>query len=108
MTATTVDPQPVSSIRAASIPVAAARDLRLDFFRGLAMFFILLAHIPYNIIGDYVPSHWGWSDAAEIFVFCSGMASALAFFTYMHDLVAGRYRVPWEDEVVVKDGAAPR
>ena len=79
MTATTVDPQPVSSIRAASIPVAAARDLRLDFFRGLAMFFILLAHIPYNIIGDYVPSHWGWSDAAEIFVFCSGMASALAF-----------------------------
>jgi len=25
-------------------------------------------------------------------------------YTYMHDLVAGRYRLPWEDEVVVTDG----
>lgn len=29
-------------------------------------------------------------------------------YTYMHDLVAGRYRVPWEDEVIVKDGASAR
>lgn len=27
-------------------------------------------------------------------------------YTYMHDLVAGRYRVPWEDEVLVKGGPA--
>lgn len=25
-------------------------------------------------------------------------------YTYMHDLVAGRYRVPWEDQVQVTDG----
>jgi len=25
-------------------------------------------------------------------------------YTYMHDLVNGTYRLPWEDEVVVKDG----
>ncbi len=25
-------------------------------------------------------------------------------YTFMHDLVAGRYRLPWEDEVVVTDG----
>ncbi len=25
-------------------------------------------------------------------------------YTYMHDLVAGRYRLPWEDEVKVTDG----
>jgi formamidase len=25
-------------------------------------------------------------------------------YTYMHDLVAGRYRLPWEDEVAVTDG----
>jgi formamidase len=24
----------------------------------------------------------------------------------MHDLVAGRYRLPWEDQVVVKDGSS--
>jgi formamidase len=27
-------------------------------------------------------------------------------YTYMHDLVAGRYRLPWEDEVVHVDGAS--
>jgi len=27
-------------------------------------------------------------------------------YTYMHDLVAGRYRLPWEDEVVVTDGTS--
>jgi formamidase len=27
-------------------------------------------------------------------------------YTYMQDLVAGRYRVPWEDEVDIKDGVA--
>jgi len=27
-------------------------------------------------------------------------------YTYMHDLVAGRYRLPWEDQVVHVDGAS--
>ena len=27
-------------------------------------------------------------------------------YTFMHDLVAGRYRLPWEEEVVHKDGTA--
>lgn len=27
-------------------------------------------------------------------------------YTYMHDLAAGRYRLPWEDEVQVKDGTS--
>jgi formamidase len=27
-------------------------------------------------------------------------------YTFMQDLVAGRYRLPWEDEVVHKDGTA--
>jgi formamidase len=27
-------------------------------------------------------------------------------YTYMHDLAAGRYRVPWEDQVQVVDGTA--
>ena len=27
-------------------------------------------------------------------------------YTYMHDLAAGRYRVPWEDDVQVKDGTS--
>lgn len=55
------------------------RDPRLDFFRGLGMFIILLAHIPNNTWHNWIPARFGFSDAADMFVFCSGMASALAF-----------------------------
>ncbi len=55
------------------------RDPRLDFFRGVAMFIILLAHTPGNTWTLWIPARFGFSDATEIFVFCSGMASALAF-----------------------------
>jgi len=55
------------------------RDLRLDFFRGLGMFIILIAHITNNPWTLWIPARFGFSDATEIFVFCSGMASAIAF-----------------------------
>ena len=64
---------------AAAKPVATTRDIRLDFFRGLAMFIILAAHTPRNFFTSWIPARWGFSDATEIFVFCSGMASAIAF-----------------------------
>ncbi|MEM1277325.1 MAG: OpgC domain-containing protein [Pseudomonadota bacterium] len=62
-------------------PAKRQRDLRLDFFRGMAMFIILLAHTPGNTWTLWIPARFGFSDATEIFVFCSGMASALAFGT---------------------------
>ncbi len=55
------------------------RDPRLDFFRGLGMFIIFIAHIPLNVWTLWIPARFGFSDATEIFVFCSGMASAIAF-----------------------------
>ena len=55
------------------------RDPRLDFYRGVAMFIILMAHTPGNWWNAWIPARFGLSDAAEIFVFCSGMASAVAF-----------------------------
>ncbi len=55
------------------------RDPRLDFFRGLGMFIILIAHIHWNSWVNWIPARFGFSDAADLFVFCSGMASALAF-----------------------------
>ena len=55
------------------------RDLRLDFFRGVAMFIILFAHTRGNFFTSWIPARWGFSDATEMFVFCSGMASAIAF-----------------------------
>jgi hypothetical protein len=59
--------------------VASARDPRLDFFRGLGMFIIVIAHIPGNTWTLWIPARFGFSDATEMFVFQSGMASALAF-----------------------------
>jgi len=55
------------------------RDPRLDFFRGLGMFIIFIAHVPGNVWTLWIPARFGFSDATEIFVFCSGMASAIAF-----------------------------
>lgn len=55
------------------------RDPRLDFFRGLAMFIIFIAHTPRDFWALWIPARFGFSDATETFVFCSGMASAIAF-----------------------------
>ena len=55
------------------------RDLRLDFFRGIAMLIIFIAHVPGNLWTRYIPARFGPSDATEMFVFCSGFASAIAF-----------------------------
>ncbi|HMS94047.1 MAG TPA: OpgC domain-containing protein [Tabrizicola sp.] len=62
-------------------PMVKQRDLRLDFFRGLGMFIILIAHITDNPWTLWIPARFGFSDATEMFVFCSGMASAIAFGT---------------------------
>ncbi len=78
---TFADPTQTRAAPAAAAPAAQARvrDIRLDFFRGIAMFIILIAHTPGNFLTSWIPARWGFSDATEIFVFCSGMASAIAF-----------------------------
>ncbi|PYE87272.1 hypothetical protein C7477_1147 [Phyllobacterium leguminum] len=43
------------------------------------MLIILLAHIPNNNWALCIPARFGFSDATEMFVFQSGMASAVAF-----------------------------
>ena len=55
------------------------RDPRLDFFRGVAMLIIFVAHVPNNAWAEFIPARFGWSDATEMFVFCSGFAAAIAF-----------------------------
>jgi hypothetical protein len=55
------------------------RDLRLDFFRGVALLLIFIAHVPDNWLARYRPGYFGLSDSADIFVFVSGYAAALAY-----------------------------
>ena len=55
------------------------RDLRLDFFRGLALVFIFIDHIPENVLSYFTLKALQFYDAAEVFIFISGYTSALVF-----------------------------
>lgn len=55
------------------------RDLRLDFFRGLALFCIFIDHIPDLVIGAFTIRFTGFFDAAEVFIFISGYTAGLVY-----------------------------
>jgi hypothetical protein len=58
---------------------SADRDLRLDLFRGLALWLIFLDHIPSNAVSWITIRNYGFSDATEIFVFISGYTAAFVY-----------------------------
>ena len=62
----------------ANFPLA-GRDVRLDLFRGLANWAIFLDHIPHEVLSWITVKNYGFSDAADLFVFISGYTSALVF-----------------------------
>ena len=69
-------------IQAPAVPVAAlapGRDLRLDLFRGLALWLIFLDHVPNNIVAWFTIRNYGFSDATEIFIFISGYTAAFVY-----------------------------
>lgn len=66
-----------------TIPVE--RDLRLDLFRGLALWLIFLDHIPSNIVSWVTIRNYGFSDATEIFVFISGYTAAFVYGRAMNE-----------------------
>src|SRR5688500_17048562 len=55
------------------------RDVRLDFFRGLALLCIFIDHTPGNILGFVTARAYGLSDAAEMFVLIAGYTAVLAY-----------------------------
>ena len=55
------------------------RDLRLDFFRGLALIFIFIDHIPENVLSYLTLQAVQFYDAAEVFIFISGYTAALVY-----------------------------
>lgn len=62
---------------------ASVRDIRLDLFRGLALWFIFLDHIPTNVVSWLTVRNYGFSDATEIFVFISGYTAVIAYSRMM-------------------------
>ena len=71
-----------------SLSQAVERDLRLDFFRGLGLWMIFLDHIPDDIVAWLTLRNYGFSDAAEFFVFISGY---LVGFIYAPIVQAGNF-----------------
>jgi hypothetical protein len=66
-------------------PIPVTRDIRLDFFRGLALWFIFIDHIPGNIASWLTLRNYGFSDATEIFVFISGHTAGLVYSNAMRE-----------------------
>jgi hypothetical protein len=68
------------------------RDLRLDLFRGIALWLIFLDHVPGNVVSWVTIRNYGFSDATEIFIFISGYTAAFVYGKAMRErgfLVAG-------------------
>ncbi|MGI8527513.1 MAG: OpgC domain-containing protein [Pseudolabrys sp.] len=61
------------------LPLTTERDLRLDLFRGIALWLIFLDHIPSNAVSWITIRNYGFSDATEIFVFISGYTAAFVY-----------------------------
>jgi hypothetical protein len=77
-----------TTVRAAAVQapaLATRRDLRLDLFRGLALWLIFLDHVPNNIVAWFTIRNYGFSDATEIFIFISGYTAAFVYGRAMMD-----------------------
>src|SRR3954451_7750649 len=61
------------------------RDLRLDLFRGVANWAIFLDHIPDNVVNWITTRNYGFSDAADLFVFISGYTASFVYARMMID-----------------------
>ena len=67
-------------MRSGSSAAATGRDLRLDFFRGLALFSIFIDHVDWNgFLAQFTIQAAGLSDAAEVFIFISGYTAGMVY-----------------------------
>jgi hypothetical protein len=87
-----------ATLPAASLTFAVAsgqRELRLDLFRGLALWLIYVDHVSPDILTWGTIRNYGFSDAAEIFIFISGFTAALVYGRAMLEsgMVIGTARV---------------
>src|ERR1700736_669714 len=58
---------------------AGERELRIDLFRGLALWLIFIDHVSPDLLTWFTIRSYGFSDAAEIFIFISGYTAAFVY-----------------------------
>jgi len=75
-------------------PARPARYAELDFFRGLVLLVIVVDHIGGSILSRVTLHAYALCDAAEVFVFVGGFATAIAYNSLVerHDAAAARQR----------------
>src|ERR1700753_1541802 len=80
------NPGTVAQVNVAAEPLPAVtrspvsgRELRLDLFRGLALWLIFIDHLPPNLLTWFTIRNYGFSDATEIFIFISGYTAAFVY-----------------------------
>jgi len=86
---------PAAPAGAIAHPLTGERELRLDLFRGLALWLIFIDHLPPSLITWFTIRNYGFSDATEIFIFISGYTAAFVYGRAMleHGLVVATARI---------------
>jgi len=74
-----IAPAAAAAAPAISFPAVGERELRLDLFRGLALWLIFIDHLPPNLLTWLTLRNYGFSDATEIFIFISGYTAAFVY-----------------------------
>ncbi|MCO6416622.1 OpgC domain-containing protein [Siccirubricoccus sp. KC 17139] len=69
----------VRGLEGPAAPPGSGRDLRVDLFRGLALFCIFIDHVPGNWLGLLTLRNIALCDATEAFVLLAGYAAGLAY-----------------------------
>ncbi len=88
--------QPAAATQSLTFALAAGqRELRLDLFRGLALWLIYIDHVSPYLLTWFTIRNYGFSDAAEIFIFISGFTAALVYgrATFEKGIVIGTARI---------------
>jgi hypothetical protein len=78
-----------------AIVAAHGRDVRIDLFRGIANWFIFLDHIPNDVVNLITIRNYGFSGAADLFIFISGYAASIVYakMTLERGFVVGATRI---------------
>ena len=78
-----------------AIVAAHGRDARIDLFRGMANWFIFLDHIPDDVVNLITIRNYGFSGAADLFIFISGYAASIVYakMTLERGFIVGATRI---------------
>jgi len=75
-----------AAVATPAVPVAAGeRELRIDLFRGLALWLIFIDHLSPDLLTWFTIRNYGFCDAAEIFIFISGYTAAFVYGRAMRE-----------------------